>query len=411
MSLHNSIKTNKSTQRHFLLFLATALFILFQLIFQKPLHANDEVNIVADIISAPVLSNGIQANEPTEFNLIMNASGLGKDQALDPQVFGYQIPAGGRMEVELGGGFTRNTIINSAGVREPVAIKPNANIILTTGPQNPIIFQNGATVARGNWSVTDDGKNTITITPNGGFAENGLENTRANEIGIKVIHVRPNPRTIAGMPFTNGNPGEKGTVAVRIYNALNVLIARGMKSVEFRAYTGRQVNNTNEGLRTPKGGSPVAETIELIDFQRVAPNTSLTNSSAYVPFSAGAPYAPRFVLFEALDENVRGQFTQASFIPQAGIANVTYEVKVDEPWKANLVEVTPTQTLIIGTILLTGPDEHSPGLILPSQGLTILNKNGSFLNVPTKVGASIGTYKVMINMHDGGSATTHIIVE
>lgn len=55
------------------------------------------------IVSAPVVTNGIVAGEPTEFNLLLNAPGTDVETAFDPGEFGHQIPAGGRMEVELSG--------------------------------------------------------------------------------------------------------------------------------------------------------------------------------------------------------------------------------------------------------------------------------------------------------------------
>ena len=373
------------------------------------LLAHEKNNIVAGIISAPVVMNGTVANEPTEFNLIFNAQGKGLKHALDPRLFGFQIPAGGRMEVELSDEFIRNTRVNPAtNAVEPVPIKPNANIILTTGPQNPIIFAGGTTVARGNWSVSDNGENLITLTPNGGSGANGLENARANEIGMKVIHVRPNPRTKDNTPFINGDVGETGKIMVRIYGADGRLKHSGYGKVKFKAKVGRQAHNTNEGLRTRPGGSPLVETIELIDFQRVAPNTALTNDTQYSPFSAGYPYAPRFLLFEELDQSVRGLFTPASYIAQPGIENVTYEVNSHKPWKAKLIQVTETGRHKIGKIEIKG---HGHGTILPSPGLTTIGGNGSYLTVPVRVGDEDGEYKVTVSLSHGGSATTTIIVE
>lgn len=374
---------------------------------------DDKNNIVAGIINAPVLTNGIVANEPTEFNLIFNASGVGLKRALDPQVFGFQIPAGGRMEIELSEEFKRNTRINpDTGLSEPVPIKPNANLILTTGPQSPIIFQAGNTVARGNWSVSDNGQNLITVTPLGGSGDNGLENARANEIGMKVIHIRPNPRTVDGMPFINGDAGDEGEVDVRIYNSDNKLIAEGEGEVTFNASIGRQVSNTNEGLRTTPGGSPAVETIEMIDFQRVAPGTELTNTTKTSPFSSGYPYAPRFILFEELNQDVRGQFTAESFIPQAGIAGITYEVNSKKPWKAKLIQTDLSgEEKEIGVIRMKGPNKKSRGEILPAVATTTLDGNGSFLSVPVKVGSKSGKYTVKIKLDDGGKATTTIIVK
>ena len=374
---------------------------------------DDESNIVAGIISAPVVMNGLVANEPTEFNLIFNASGVGLKRALDPQVFGYQIPAGGRMEVELSDEFKRNTRVNAeTGLIEPVPINPNANLILTTGPQNPIIFQSGDTVARGNWSVSDNGKNLITVTPLGGSGANGLENARANEIGMKVIHIRPNPRTVSGMPFINGNAGEEGEVEVRIFDKNNKLIAEGEGDVTFRAAVGPQVHNTNEGLRTTPGGSPAVETIEMIDFQRVAPGTALTNTTKTAPFSAGYPYAPRFLLFAELNPEVRGEFTSDSFIPQTGIEGVSYEVNERKPWRAKLIRYNAVgEVEKIGVIVMKGPNKKHRGEILPPVGITTIGGNGSFLSVPVKVANKKGRYAVKINLFAGGKATTTIIAE
>lgn len=374
---------------------------------------DDDDNIVAAIISAPVVTNGIVADEPTEFNIILNASGVGQEFALDPNVFGFQIPAGGRMEVELGEAFTRNTRINpDTGLEELVPINPNANIILTTGPQNPIIFQSGDTVARGNWSVSDDGANTITVTPNGGNGNNGLENARAKEIGVKVIHVRPgpSPRSKDNAPYINGGPGEVGTISVRIYDKRGKLRGAGFGDVVFKPRVGRQIHNTNEGLRTRPGGSPDAETIENVDFQRVKPNTALTNTEKTEPFSVGFPYAPRFLMFEELDPNVRGNFTDASFIPQVGIDNVTYEVNSKKPWTAKLVQMIGTETETIGAIVIRGPTKSSRGMILPSPGLITVGGNGSFLSVSVQVGRKKGVYTVTVTLLEGGQATNHIIV-
>jgi len=406
---------NKYPKKRWLGFLImiSAFFIQSLVIADDRDDDDDKNNIVAGIISAPVVMNGIVANEPTEFNLIFNASGVGLKRALDPQVFGFQIPAGGRMEIELSEEFKRNTRINpDSGLSEPVPIKPNANIILTTGPQNPIIFQSGNTVARGNWNVSDNGRNLITITPLGGSGNNGLENARANEIGMKVIHIRPNPRSVDGMPFINGDAGDEGEVEVRIYNAANQLIADGEGEVTFKASVGRQISNTNDGLRTTPGGSPAVETIESINFQRVATGTELTNTTKTTPFSAGYPYAPRFILFEALNPDVRGQFTTESFIPQAGLEGVTYEVSSKKPWRAKLfIYNTAGKKETVGVIVISGPKKKDRGRILPPVATTILGGNGSILSVPVKVGSAAGSYKVKVSLEDGGKTVTTIIAE
>ncbi len=395
-----------------MLFLALTLSTSSALLASNKDKVDIHTNIVAGIISAPVVMNGTVANEPTEFNLIFNAQGKGLENALDPELFGFQIPAGGRMEIELSDEFTRNSRINSVtGATEAVPVNAGANIILTIGPQNPILFAAGAAVAHGNWRVSDDGDHLITITPNAGNGDNGLENARANETGMKVIHIRPNPRNKDNTPFINGNAGETGKVMVRIYDAENKLTHSGYGNVKFKPDVGRQLHNTNAGLRTTPADSPAVETIELIDFQRVKPNTALTNAQKHTPFSAGYPYAPRFLLFEELDQSVRGQFTPASYIDQPGVENVTYVVNTSKPWKAKLIQVTATGNSTIGEIEIKGGKGTSHGTILPSPELTTVGGNGSFLTVPVRVGNKKGTYKVKVSLSGGGSATTTIIVE
>ncbi len=161
--------------------------------------------------------------------------------------------------------------------------------------------------------------------------------------------------------------------------------------------------NTNAGLRTTPGGSPAVEAIEIIYFQRVAPETELSNTSRTSPFSAGYPYAPRFILFAALNPPVRGLFSSESFIPQAGIAGVSYEVSTTKPWHAKLVRYNAIgEKETIGTIVLKGPNKKSRGSILPSVATTMLDGNGSFMSVPIKVANKKGRYSVNLNLYGGG---------
>ena len=345
-------------------------------------------NIISKVVSAPVVGNGLVADEPFEINIIFKPG-------LDPSRFGQQIPAGGRMEIELGGSITRTADV-------PV-LAPNANVVLTTGPQNPIVSTAGAGTQHGNWSLTDDGDRLITITPNGGAGDNGLENSRASEIGFKVAHIRPNPRTGGPAPYMNGPAGSFGSIKVRVYNANGDVVDSGRKYVRFRSSVGRQVHLTNGGLTTGSQGSPNTTTAELVEstlYQRVAPGTALTNTSKVVPFSAGAPYAPRFLMFE--DVNVSG----TSFIPQAGIAGVDYVNLNDR------VALLQENGATIGIIFMTGPRGVDRGRILPSNGPTpALSGNGSILNVPVQVGSRKGVYRVIVKFFRGGRAVNKIIVE
>jgi len=385
-------------------------FLLITLVlFLQPMsaYAYDSVNkhnIVMAIINAPVVTNGLVAGEPTEINIILRSKEVEDTLALDPEQFGHQIPAGGRMEVELSGHFMRNRDELGEPVVNPVAA--NTNIILTTAPQNPIVATKGTGVQHGNWRVEDDGNNTLSIFPNGGDGDHGLEGMRAKNLGFKVIHIRPNPRSGNGPAvFVNGPAGSVGTVSVRIYAKDGELKASGYNDVVFQANIGPQVNITNAGLTTGSQGSPNtinAELVESTNFQHVLPNTSLTKTMKMIPFTMGAPYAPRFLLFAESAKQ------PDSFIPQVGLENVRYMVNPDRPWVAKLVQ---NGSKIIGAITIAGPNTSSRGMILPNDQVTSIEGNGSTLNVPVKVGKKKGLYTVSVSLMGGGFAVNSIIVD
>jgi hypothetical protein len=66
------------------------------------------------VISAPPDPKGLVADQPIGINILLNAPGVADRYAADPYHFGHQIPAGGRMEVELGGAYLRNGVDNDA---------------------------------------------------------------------------------------------------------------------------------------------------------------------------------------------------------------------------------------------------------------------------------------------------------
>ena len=53
---------------------------------------DDKRNIIAAIVPAPVVSNGLVAKNPTEFNIILAPKKAKPGMELDPDVNGYQIP-------------------------------------------------------------------------------------------------------------------------------------------------------------------------------------------------------------------------------------------------------------------------------------------------------------------------------
>jgi len=393
------LKIRKISQSLQFLLLPAALISL-----TNSVQAHDSFNIIMDVVNAPVVTNGLVAGEPTEINILLRSKEVGDESALDPANFGHQIPSGGWMEVELSGKFMRNR--NELG--EPIVnpVMANRNIILTTAPQNPIVATKGSGVQHGNWRVEDGGDQLLTIVPIGGNGDNGLEGLRAKNIGFKVIHIRPNPRSGDGPAvFVNGPAGMVGTVSVRIYAKDGELKESGYSDIVFQANIGPQINITNAGLTTGGQGSPNTLSAELVEstiFQHVAAETRLVETMKLVPFSAGRPYAPRFLLF---DESAN---QPDSFIPQVGLENVSYLVDPARPWTAKLV-VDGSE--VIGAITLAGPMSSSRGMILANDQVTAIGGNGSVLNVPVKVGKMKGLYTLTVTLVGGGSAVNTIIVD
>ena len=370
-------------------------------------------NIVRAILSPPVVSNGLIAGEPTEFIGVLAVEDAPPGLAMDPENRGFRIPAGGRMEVEVGGTFERNGVDNGKAFR---AISSNANFVLVTGlPQAPITAPAGDGVQHGNYTITDDGNKIITVTPNGGRGKNGLEGKRAKKIGIKLVHIRPRPGTDESTSaFTNGAAGTLGTLAVRIYKANGKLSKKGSASTTFPASVGPVAGFTNAGLATGGQGNPATDTAELVEsvnFQHVAPGTELTNTVKGVTFSEGAPYAPRYLLFDALANQ------PDSFIPQKGIANIGYIPSAD-PKHVHMVQDTNANGIpdagdtIIGHTVISGPEGSNPE-ILPSDALTasgdgITGPNGSLYNVPVRIGDQEGVYRITVMLNGGRVAPTSI---
>ncbi len=377
---------------------------------------DEKINIVRAIVSPPVVSNGNIAGEPTEVIGVLAVKDTAPNLAMDPENFGYQIPAGGHMEVELGGSFERNGVDNTKVFR---AISSNANFVLVTGlPQAPITAPAGAGVQHGNYTIRDDGDKIITVTPNGGKGKNGLEQQRAKKIGIKIVHIRPRPGTDESTsPFTNGPAGTVGTMNVRIYKANGKLAESGSASITFPASGGQVVGATNVGLTTGGQGSPATTTTELVEsvnFQHVAPGTLLTNTVKGASFSDGAPYAPRFLLFDKLANQ------PDSFIPQKGLAGIGY-IKTDDPTHVHMVEDTNLNGVpdagdtVVGHTTISGPAGSYPE-ILPSDALTtsgdgVTGPNGSIYNVPVRIGDEEGVYTITAILEDGNATVTTIIAE
>ena len=385
----------------------------------EPMEMHDE-NIVLGIISSPATANGIVADNPIGINILLNAPGADDHYFSDPAHFGHQIPAGGWMEIKLGGTYIRNGVDNDA---EFVPIDSNFNLILLAGnPQNTIAEAAGDGPQHGNYTIEDDGERTITIRPNGGEGDNGLEGARAQEIGLKVIHVLSTRGSNVGpAPFWNGAAGTEGTISIHIYAADGTILEAGEASVEFQESVGRQLFPINFGLATPMQFSPdvATELIETTNFQRIPAGTQLTNTKrGGGTFSAGAPYAPHFLIMEAIE----GQ--PDPYGPMVGVPGVGIIIDADTPSVGALVQdangdgLLDESDTVVGQVTISGPSAESSGMLLdiPEWPLTTSGNGvegppGSFFDVPVELGAEAGIYEVTVSLDGGGQATIFLVVE
>lgn len=376
-------------------------------------------NILLGIINAPTTPGGIIVDLPTSINILMNAPGTEDQYFSDPAAFGHQIPAGGRMEIEFGGSYIRNGVDNDA---EFVPMNSNTTVILLAGnPQNAIAASAGDGPQHGNYTVEDDGDKLITVRPNGGSGDMGLEGERAQKIGMKGIHITPTFGAPAGpAPLQNGPAGSEGTIAVRIYNAAGEMLESGQATLEFPTTLGPQVSPINLGFVTPMQFSPdvITEFVEATNFQHVAPGTQLGNSTKGETFSTGQPYALRFLLMDAMEKQ------PDVFGPMIGLPDVGMVVNGNDPASAQLVQDTngdgalDESDTVVGEVTISGPSAASAGqlLILPDAPLTVSGDGvegsyGSFLDVPIEVGSEPGIYATTVTLDGGNSATIYTVVD
>lgn len=356
--------------------------------------------IKAEIRSAPVVSNGLAASAPTEYNLVLRKPGVDPATALDPQVRGIDIPPGGRLEIEHVDGFTR--------VSETIVA--NANVILTTGPQNPIVATAGVGPQHGDWLLEDDGSMTITIVPRNA---DGLTGARAAAIGVKIVHLRPNPGTGNGPAiFVNGAMGSTLSVEVRLRDEAGKIIALGRAETPVTSPDRPSIHVSNARLQTPAQGKAetIARLVESVDFQRVSPGARLDQIT-----KTGLNQAPTFILFAPAKEQ------PDPFVPQRGIEGVGIRIDSENPHRGDLVrDVDGNHALtdrdpIIGSVQISGPEGATPKLLprdeLTSSGDGSGPPNGSTLIVPVQMGDLKGNYELKLSLDGGNSASVTTIVQ
>lgn len=208
--------------------------------------------IVAKVVNSPLNSAGLVRDGYTALNVYLQKPEAQGIEFFNPEVPGYGIPPGGRIEVELGGGFTRDPA---------VAMDASAVHMVSGTPQQGL-----SSKALGYGSVEGATKGTFVLTastPDGLPPEKLLPRATVAKldpipnIGLKVFHIG-----LGAIAFTNR--GDKGSVAVRIIDKDNKILASGSAEVEFWDAPRPQIHPNNflhKGRnhiwqRVPPGGTP-----------------------------------------------------------------------------------------------------------------------------------------------------------
>ncbi len=188
--------------------------------------------IVAKIVTSPLAAATTVQGGPTSINIYLQNAEAQGDAFHDPNVIGYGLPAGGRLEIELGDGFeriasvplTQKAIMLVPAAQQPL---PGKKIGYTIGEgRNPKTFVIAATSEKGLAAET-------LITP--------VPSAKSDPIrarGIKVIH-------IGFLQYSFRNTGKTGHVEVRFVDGQNQIVHQGKGSIDFIDSPVPQVHPTN----------------------------------------------------------------------------------------------------------------------------------------------------------------------
>jgi hypothetical protein len=176
--------------------------------------------IVSAVVSSPLAADGYVRDSRTGLNIYLHTDDAPGIEFMNPDVIGYGIPKGGRLEVEMVSGFERD-----AGV--PIA---QPSIMLVTGaPQQGMPGKAvGYRVKQG------ENENTFFISPSSKdelAAEKlmtpapGAKGDPIRQRGLKVVHV--------GLKKAFINRGDRGVVVVRIRDGDGTIVHQGSGEIEF----------------------------------------------------------------------------------------------------------------------------------------------------------------------------------
>lgn len=217
--------------------------------------------IVAKIVSSPLAAASTVQGARLGINVYLQNKAAPGVAFMDPDVIGYGIPAGGRIEVELGGGFKRDPAItlNATGI-----------MLVTGAPQQ------GLPSKKLGYTVREASGNIFVIEPNaptGIRAQDmmsptpGASDDPIRQRGIKVFHIGFRARAFI-------NTGKRGTVEVRIVDANGKIIAHGRGEIAFLENPIPQIHPTN-----------LMDNRRNHNWQRIAPGETLGKKPGTLPIS------------------------------------------------------------------------------------------------------------------------------
>jgi hypothetical protein len=223
--------------------------------------------IVAKVVNSPLNSAGLVKDGYSALNVYLQKPEAEGIEFYNPEIPGFGIPAGGHIEVEMGGGFTRDPAI---------AMDARAVHMVSGTPQH------GLSDKRLGYQSVEGGNPNIfvigAVSPDGLPAEKLLPRATVEKldlipnIGLKTFHIG-----LSTIAFSNR--GERGTVAVRIVDRDGKVLASGEAQVDFWDTTRPQIH-PNNFLHQGRNHN----------WQRVAPGETVGQAKGSVPLT--------FLLFE-----------------------------------------------------------------------------------------------------------------
>jgi len=218
--------------------------------------------MVSTIVNAPLSATGTVVGARVGINVYLQSEQAKGADFMDPAVIGYGIPKGGRMEIEMSGGYERDRAIG---------ISQSAIMLVTGAPQQGLP---GAAVG---YTVDEGGdENVFLINPVDG-GELVAENLMAGSPGAKTDPIRQRGIKVLHIGFQQSaflNSGEVGVVKVRIVDADGNVLVDGSESIRFLDAPVAQVLPTNfpQGTRNH-------------NWQRVAAGTVVGQDEGTVPLT------------------------------------------------------------------------------------------------------------------------------